>query len=86
MKVEVFYNPGCSECVATHAELRTVAQEVVRELEWREVNALDELDHAVELGVMTLPSIVVDGELVFTSMPTVTQLRNALIERSRGRA
>jgi hypothetical protein len=57
----------------------------VKDLEWRELNVLDDLDHAVGLGVMTLPSIVVDGELVFTSMPTVTQLRDALIERNRGR-
>ncbi len=61
-----------------------MAQEVVKDLEWRELNVLDDLDHAVELGVMTLPSIIVDGELVFTSMPTVTQLRDALIERNRG--
>jgi len=35
---------------------------------------------------MTLPSIVIDGEVVFTSMPTVVQLRKSLIERNRGRA
>jgi thioredoxin 1 len=85
MKIEMFYTPGCLECVAAHVKLRTAAQEVVKDLEWRELNVLDDLDHAVELGVMTLPSIVVDGELVFTSMPTVTQLRDALIERNRGR-
>lgn len=85
MKVEIFYTPGCSECVAAHAKLRTAAQEAVRDVEWRELNVLDELDHAVELGVITLPSIVVDGELVFTSMPTVEQLRTALTERTKGR-
>jgi len=85
MKVEMFYTPGCPECVAAHAKLRTAAQEAVKDLEWRELSVLDDLDHAVELGVITLPSIVVDGELVFTSMPTVTQLRDALIERNRGR-
>ena len=73
MKVELFHTPGCSECVGAYTRLRTAAQEVVKGLEWREVNVLDDLDHAVELGVMTLPSIVVDGELVFTSMPTVKQ-------------
>jgi thioredoxin 1 len=52
----------------------------------REVNVVDNLDHAVDLGVLTLPSIVMDGELVFTSMPTVTQLREALIARNKGRA
>ncbi len=85
MKVEMFYAPGCPECVAAHAKLRAALQEVLRDLEWREVNVPDDLDHAVELGVMTLPSIVIDGELVFSSMPTVAQMRGALIERSRGR-
>jgi len=33
-----------------------------------------------------LPSIVIDGKVVFTSMPTVVQLRKALIARNRGRA
>lgn len=85
MKVEMFYTPGCSECTAAHARLRTAAQEAVENLEWRELNVLDELDYAVELGVLTLPSVAVDGKLVFTSMPTVAQLRTALIERSKGR-
>ncbi len=66
MKIEMFFTPGCSECVATHAKLRTAAQEAVSDVEWHELNVLDEIDHAVELGVITLPSIVVDGELVFT--------------------
>lgn len=85
MKVEMFYTPGCSDCVAAHARLRTAAQEAVKNLVWRELNVLDELDYAVELGVLTLPSIAVDGKLIFTSMPTVAQLRTALIERSKGR-
>lgn len=82
MKIEIFYTPGCSECVAAQAELRKVALESVHDLEWRELNVLDDLDYAVELGVLTLPSIVVNGELVFTSMPTVSQLREALLKRS----
>lgn len=84
MKVEVFYTPACPDCVAAHARLRTTAQEAVKNLVWRELNVLDELDYAVELGVLTLPSIAIDGKLVFTSMPTLVQLRTALIERSRG--
>lgn len=82
MKIEIFHPPGCSECVAAHAKLRTAAQEAVKDLEWRELNVLDDLDYAVELGVLTLPSIVVDGELVFTSMPTVPQLCEALRKRT----
>jgi hypothetical protein len=86
MKVEVFYTPGCAACVAQHDELRAAARKAIRDLDWRELNILDHVDQAVELGVLTLPSVVIDGELVFTSMPTVAQLRKALIERSSGRA
>ncbi len=82
----MFYTPGCSTCVAAQAELRTAAKETVKDLEWRELNVLDDLDYAVELGVITLPSIAVDGQLIFTSMPTVAQLRQALIERTKGYA
>jgi hypothetical protein len=86
MKVEMFYTPGCSECAAAHAELRAAALEAVKELEWRELNVLDDLDYAVELGVLTLPSVAVDGELVFTSMPTVAQLLEALRKRTGANA
>ena len=85
MKVEMFVIPGCSECAAARARLRAAAQEVAKNLEWRELNVLDDLDYAVELGVMTLPSIVIDRELVFSSTPTVAQLRDALIERHGAR-
>jgi len=61
MKIEIFYTPGCSECVAAHAKLREVAQESVNDLEWRELNVLDDLDYAVGLGVLTLPSIAVEA-------------------------
>ncbi len=54
----------------------------MKDLDWREGNVIDQLDYAVELGVLTLPSIVIDGKLVFTSMPTEKQLRAALIERT----
>ena len=86
MRVELFYSPGCSACGDRQAELRTAVQEAIKAGEWREINVLDSVDHAVELGVVTLPSIAIDGEVVFTSMPTVAQLRKALTERNRGRA
>lgn len=82
MKVEIFYTTGCSACVAAHDELRTMAQQTVEGLDWQDVNVLGRIDYAVELGVVSLPSIVVDGELVFTSMPTTRALREALIARS----
>ena len=86
MKVELFYSPGCCACANLQTELRTAAQEAIKNVERREINVLDRTNHAVELGVMTLLSIVIDGEVVFTSMPTAVQLRKALTVRNRGRA
>jgi hypothetical protein len=83
MKVEMFYTPGCSACVATHDKLRAAAREVVSNIEWRDLNVVENVDRAVELGVLTVPSIVIDGELVFTSMPTITQMRRELTKRLR---
>ena len=56
---------------------------VVTKIQWREVNILDELDHAVELGVMSTPSIAIDGELVFSSLPSAKKLRTELESRLR---
>lgn len=82
MRIEIFHTPGCSECVSAHAKLRKAAEDSVKELEWRELNVLDDLAYAVDLGILTLPSIAVDGVLVFTSMPTVAQLRKVLLKLS----
>ena len=82
MKIEMFYAPDCSACAATHEKLRTTSQQVVNNLEWRELNVLDNVDRAVELGVLTVPSIAIDGEIVFTSMPTARQLRHELTKRA----
>ena len=82
MKVELFHSPGCSRCAAAREDLKAAAQKAVTELEWREINVLDEMDYAVQHGVLSLPAIVIDGELVFSSLPTPQQLRAALTRRT----
>lgn len=82
MKVELFYSPGCNECAAAQAKLKIAAQKAVAHIDWRELNVLDELDYAVELGVLSLPAIAINGKLVFSSLPTPKQLRKVLIEQA----
>lgn len=84
MKVELFHAPGCNRCAAAREDLKAAAQAAVPDLEWREVNVLDEMDYAVDRGVLSLPAIVIDGELVFASLPTPRQLRAVLTRRSAG--
>ena len=82
IKVEVFSSPGCNRCDQVFDILRTISQELGAErIEWREVNVLDELDYAVELGVLSMPAIAIDGELVFKNHPSTDKLREALATR-----
>jgi len=82
IKIEVFSSPGCGKCGHAKEILKTLANELGGEkIQWREVNILDEMDHAIELGVMSTPSIAIDGILVFSSLPSAKKLRAELESR-----
>ena len=89
MMVELFYTDGCASCVAFKDELRAAVLCSEPTAVWRDVDPVKELDYAVELGVASLPSVAIDGKLVFTSLPSAEQLRKAVLARraevSRGR-
>jgi len=80
--IEVFSSPGCGKCGHAKQVLRKLVEEFgADQFNWREVNILDEMDHAVEIGVLSTPSIAIDGKLVFTSLPTTKKLRAELERR-----
>ncbi len=84
MKIELFYTPGCQKCTDASDGLKSAAEELIPGVVWRELNALDELDYAVTLGVVALPAVAIDGTLVFSSLPTCRQLRRELTKRIAG--
>lgn len=73
MKIELFYTSGCAKCAGVTTALKTAAESVPG-IEWHDINVLDDLVRAVDLGVLTLPALAVDGVLVFTALPTAEQL------------
>lgn len=79
INVEVFSSPGCGKCGHAKNVLRSLANEIGGDkIIWKEVNILDDLDRAVELGVMSTPSIAINGKLVFSSLPSAKKLRTEL--------
>jgi glutaredoxin len=80
IKVEIFSSPGCGKCGHAKTLLRQLADEIGG-VEWREVNVLNELDYAVSLGVLSTPAIAINGELVFSSLPSTAKLRAVLEQR-----
>ena len=82
LKIEVFSSPGCSKCGHAKDVLKNLADKLGGEkIQWREVNILDEMDYAVELGVLSTPSIAINNELVFASLPSAKKLRAELESR-----
>ena len=82
VKVEVISSPGCGKCSQAKAVLKEIAAELGQgRVSWREVNILEEMDYAVELGVMSTPAIAIDGELIFVTLPAAKKLRAELLKR-----
>tara|TARA_R110002167_G_scaffold207882_4_gene411951 strand:+ start:1849 stop:2028 length:180 start_codon:yes stop_codon:yes gene_type:complete len=50
-------------------------------IQYREIDVLEQLDYAVSLGVLSTPSIAINGELVFSSMPSLKRFEEELNKR-----
>ncbi len=84
INVEVFSSPGCSKCSHARELLKKIVLEKGADcIHWREVNILQELDYAVSLGVLSTPAIAIDGQLVFTRLPSARKLESVLEEQIR---
>jgi len=80
--VEVLTASGCGRC----QKVRALAREVITELgdgrvRYCEINVIEGIDYAVELGVLSTPAIALNGELVFASTPSPAKLRRAIQRR-----
>lgn len=82
IKVEAFSSPGCGKCAQARDALKAVVEELGEmRVTWRDVNILEEMDYAVELGILSPPTIAIDGELVFPALPGPDRLRAELVKR-----
>jgi len=82
LDIEIFSSPGCGKCGHAKQLLKQMVSEMNHgAIKWREVNILEELDYAVSLGILSTPAIAINGELVFSSLPSSKKLQQALISR-----
>lgn len=81
MKIEVLHASGCASCRQELATLRQAAVDVDPAVDWHEVDILQAIDYAVELGVLKPPAVAIDGELVFPKLPQPEQLAAAIRAR-----
>ena len=50
-------------------------------IEWLELDILQAIDYAVELGVLKPPAVAIDGKLAFSKLPHPEQLAAAMKAR-----
>jgi len=82
LKIEIFSSPGCGKCGHAKQLLENMVNEMDEgNIEWRDVNILEELDYAVNLGILSTPAIVINGELIFNRLPSAKKLRQTLETR-----
>jgi len=80
--IEAFSASGCAKCAQSRAALKAVVEALgVERFDWRDLDVLQEIDRAVALGVVSPPSLAIDGELVFPALPTPERLRDELMRR-----
>lgn len=80
LSVELLFAGGCAKCAEARHALREAAQ-FAPGVEWKEVDIAKNPARAVDLGVLSTPAIAIDGELVFATLPTASNLRDAVRAR-----
>ena len=77
MKVELFYTPTCPNCPPA----KNIVRRFIRgrkDIDYSELNAFDHQDRVMELGFRMVPTIVIDGKVWMSGVPTEDQLKKAL--------
>lgn len=77
VRVELFFAAGCGRCAEARDALRSAARSTAS-VEWKEVDIAKDPNRAVDIGVVSTPAVAIDGKLVFTSMPSASDLRKAV--------
>ena len=80
VSVELFFVAGCTKCAEARDALRQAAQSS-GPVDWKETDIAKNANRAVDVGVVSTPAIAIDGTLVFSSMPTPSDLRKAIEAR-----
>lgn len=77
--IELITGSSCPACVTMKDRLKMVIHDLdPSQIDFQEINVLEEIDYAVELGVINTPAIVLNGKLAFSAVPSLKKLRNTL--------
>jgi small redox-active disulfide protein 1 len=82
--VEIFTSQGCVNCPAVKQWLKELSEEIDGDITVEEIDIARDSSRAAEYGIMSVPSVVVNGVLKCSGDPTKEDLRNAINEEMAG--
>lgn len=85
MSVQLFISPYCRCSPEMRRRIRDRVLAARPEASWHEINVLHDLERAVECGVRSTPSIVVNGRVVTSGKLDLGALQKALVEADHER-
>jgi thioredoxin 1 len=78
--VEEFMSPGCVGCPAVKEMLEELSIEFEDKLIIEEVDITVDTTRAAQYGIMSVPSVVINGILKFVEVPSKEELKKAILE------
>jgi len=79
VKILLFESPGCSNCMNATKLIKKIIKEYPH-IVLKEMNVIEHPKEVVKYGVMSSPTIVINGKVAFIGMPSEKALRKKLEE------
>jgi glutaredoxin len=76
-RVQVLSTPGCAGCARTKHMIADVVAGYP-ELDWEEIDLTEQPEMAARYGIMSVPAIIIDGALEFSTVPKPDALRTKI--------
>lgn len=83
-RVQVLSTPGCVGCAHAKHLIADVLAEYP-ELDWEEIDLTEQPELAAHYGIMSVPAIIIDGAVAFTTVPRPDALRTRIAAAATAR-
>lgn len=71
IKVDLYTSNVCSRCIRAKDQLSHIIKKLGAEkFDLNHIDVVERIDDAIALGILAAPSIVINNQLVFSTMPT----------------
>lgn len=80
IKIELFYMPTCPDCLPAIQ----IVKEVIKDyngIEYKEINAKENMKLVEDLGITHVPTIFINGEMIFVEKVEEKKLREEIERR-----